>query len=287
MPSSSPTATTAHVNGASTSSGQSSSSSTATTKHVTPSSSNTATTSSSTSATNYGHPPNSSSKPPTASTSTSPSTTLPNHHAHSHNHHIHPHGTNSTHIVHHHHQQVLLLIAVQKCMLAPPEKGGIPSSLTVGPNISLILHQARNAPHPPLIIHVRNCGDIGDPDEPNTKGWELIHTPLTNEPIIDKMKNNAFAGTKLGEMIKPTDEIIVVGMQSDFCIRATCSAALGRGNEVLLVKGAHGTYERLEAFSQGLITPAETVEKEIEEELEEAGVLLLDMEDLPSIFNDR
>jgi len=184
------------------------------------------------------------------------------------------------------HSRVLLLIAVQKAMLAPPPLG-VPSAAIVGPNIAKILHHARNVPHPPLIIHVRNSGDSGEPDEPGAPGWELVHEPLPNEPLIDKTKNNAFAGTKLGDFIHPDDEIIVAGMQSDFCVRATCSTALARGNEVLLILGAHATYDRLEAFSAGLITPAATVEKEIEAELEEAGVVLLDMSYLPSIFEDR
>ncbi|KAH7910524.1 hypothetical protein BJ138DRAFT_99990 [Hygrophoropsis aurantiaca] len=147
---------------------------------------------------------------------------------------------------------------------------------------------ARAEIHPPRIIHVRNTGDVGEVDEPNTPGWQLAFPPLSpHEYVIDKLKNNAFAGTKLGDLITPEAEIIVVGMQSDFCIRATCSAALGRGNEVLLIKGAHATYNRLEVWNGGGITPAQTIEAEIEAELEEAGVILLEMKDLPGLFTDR
>lgn len=76
-------------------------------------------------------------------------------------------------------------------------------------------------------------------------------------------------------------------MQSDFCVRATCSAALGRGNEVLLIKDAHATYDRIEVWNGGSITPAEEIASEIEAELEEAGVILLEMKDVPGIFADR
>ncbi|KAJ3485405.1 hypothetical protein NLI96_g4978 [Meripilus lineatus] len=214
--------------------------------------------------------------------------------SHNHNHHTngHHHAHNNNHNHHHAHhahdapQRVLLLVAVQQAMLAP-RPTGVPSAPTVGPNISSILTRARSSAHPPLIIHVRNNGDIGDPDEKDSPGWELVHAPLPSEPIIDKLKNNAFAGTKLGELIRDDAEVIVAGMQSDFCIRATCSAALARGNEVLLIREAHATYDRLEAFHVGTVTPASTVEKEIEDELEEAGVILLDMTDVPSIFDNR
>ncbi|RPD54997.1 Isochorismatase hydrolase [Lentinus tigrinus ALCF2SS1-6] len=167
----------------------------------------------------------------------------------------------------------------------PP--AGIPAGATVGPNIASILARARAAVPPPRIVHVRNSGDAGEPDETGTRGWELVNAPLPGEYVVDKRKNNAFAGTELGKIIPPTAEIIMVGMQSDFCIRATCSAALSRGNEVLLVRGAHATYDRVEYHNHGLITSAAEVEKEIEGELEEAGVIMLEMKDLPGMFTDR
>lgn len=107
--------------------------------------------------------------------------------------------------------------------------------------------------------------------------------------MIDKHKNNAFAGTRLGELVDKKAALIVVGMQSDFCVRATCSAALGRGNTVFLVEDAHATFDRPEAYSAVgpvLVTPAATVMKEIECELEEAGVFVVKVEDLPHVFED-
>jgi hypothetical protein len=97
----------------------------------------------------------------------------------------------------------------------------VPSASTLRRNIALVLEKARLAQHPPLIIHVRNTGDFGDFDEPDTPGWQLFFPPLPQEPVIDKRKNNAFAGTKLGELISPDAEIVIVGLQSDFSIRAS------------------------------------------------------------------
>ncbi|EJF56918.1 Isochorismatase hydrolase [Dichomitus squalens LYAD-421 SS1] len=183
-------------------------------------------------------------------------------------------------------ERVLILLDVQKNMLAEPP-AGVPAGAVVGPNIAKILAYARAAVPPPRIVHVRNCGDAGEPDETGTPGWELVHTPLPGEFVVDKRKNNAFAGTELGKIIPATSEIVMVGIQSDFCIRATCSAALSRGNEVLLVRGAHATYDRIEYHNHGLITSAAEVAKEIEGELEEAGVHMLEMKDLPGLFTDR
>ncbi|KAJ7108913.1 Isochorismatase-like protein [Mycena crocata] len=183
-------------------------------------------------------------------------------------------------------RRVLLFLDVQAGVLSDPPLG-VPAASSLRRNIGLILSKARVAQHPPLIIHVRNTGDFGDFDEPNSPGWQLVHQPLPHEPVVDKRKNNAFAGTKLGDLIAPDAEIVIVGLQSDFSVRATCSAALGRGNEVLMIRGAHGTYDRLEVLYGGGVTSAAQIEAEIEGELEEAGVNLLDMKDLAAIFDDR
>ena len=185
-----------------------------------------------------------------------------------------------------HQDRVLLLLDVQASMLESPPIG-VPSSSSVRENLSHILSHARSATPPPLIVHVRNHGDVGDPDEINTNGWQLIFPPLPSEIVIDKRKNNAFAGTELGDVVPATAEIVVVGFQTDYSIRATCSAALGRGNEVLLIREAHATCDRIEVLHGGGITSADKIEAEIEEELEEAGVHLLEMKDLPGLFVDR
>ena len=183
-------------------------------------------------------------------------------------------------------RRVLLLLDVQQAMLADPPIG-VPASRRVCDNLAHILEQARTARPPPLIIHVRNTGDAGEADEPYTPGWELIFPPKPHEPVIDKLKNNAFAGTRLGEMVPADAEMVVIGFQTDYSIRATCSVALGRGNEVLLIRGAHATHDRIEVLHGGGVTPAHRIEADIEAELEEAGVHLFNMKDLPGIFSGR
>jgi len=186
------------------------------------------------------------------------------------------------------HRKILLLIDVQVNMLLPPPLG-VPNAHAVRANIERVLATARASPTPPLIVHIRNNGEFGEPDQPGSPGWQLALAPLAGEIVLDKLKNNAFAGTRLSEYVPTTADLVVVGMQSDFCIRATCSTALGRGNNVILIEGTHATYDRPEAYTAGgtmSCTPAARVEKEIESELEEAGVVLIKMEDLPHLFLD-
>ncbi|KAJ7494819.1 Isochorismatase-like protein, partial [Mycena galericulata] len=199
-------------------------------------------------------------------------------------------------------QRVLLVLDAQAGVLSDPPRG-VPAAPALRPTLARILATARAARPPPLIVHVRNTGDSGDIDEPGTAGWQLVFEPRVrpaagggaeeqegeqpDEIVLDKRKNNAFAGTKLGELVPPDAEIVIVGLQSDFSVRATCSAALGRGNSVLLIRGAHATYDRLEVLYGGGTTPASQISREIEGELEEAGVHLLEVGEVGAIWEGR
>ncbi|KZV77334.1 Isochorismatase hydrolase [Peniophora sp. CONT] len=183
--------------------------------------------------------------------------------------------------------RVLLVLDAQVGLLSPPPRG-IPSSQTLRTNLTRILASARAAPHRPRIIHVRNSGDHGEDDYPSTPGWQLIFKPELehDEHVLDKKKNNAFAGTKLGELVPAEALLVVVGAQSDYCVRATCAAALARGNEVIVIRGAHGTFDRLEVLAGGAVTSAKDVAKEIDAILAEMGVHLFEMDDVDDLFVD-
>jgi nicotinamidase-related amidase len=117
-------------------------------------------------------------------------------------------------------RRVLLVLNAQTAWLSDAPTA-IPGSKSIRTNIELILNSARNAKNPPLIIHTRNMGEVGEPDEPNTPGWELLLSPLLHEPVIDKLRNNVFAGTNLGELVSNEAEIVVVGLASDYTVKAS------------------------------------------------------------------
>jgi nicotinamidase-related amidase len=122
------------------------------------------------------------------------------------------------------------------------------------------------------VIHVRNNGGPEDPDFPGTPGWELATEVLAGEQVVDKHETDSFAGTQLAELMPAGAEIVLVGMQSEYCIRDTALAARQRGYSVSVVRGAHATYDDER-------TAAET-KQAVEQELEGAGVLVLDATDV-------
>lgn len=60
------------------------------------------------------------------------------------------------------------------------------------------------------------------------------------------------------------ETIATFGIQSDCCVRATSLGALAAGFNVIVLKGAHSTYD-----DQG--KTAEEIETAVEEELQEKG----------------
>jgi nicotinamidase-related amidase len=159
---------------------------------------------------------------------------------------------------------VLLLVDVQRNMLEPPTP--VPDAAAVSAAIEDILSRARAAGTP--VVHIRNNGGAGDPDESGTPGWELTHEVRDGEPVVDKHQADAFAGTPLAELLPASADLVVVGMQSEYCIRATSLSALDRGHRVSVVCGAHATYPDQE--------PAEKISQQVEEELGAAGAAIVD-----------
>lgn len=116
--------------------------------------------------------------------------------------------------------RVLLVLGYQADYLLDPP-AGIPAAADIRANIDLVLASARQAPsHTLRIIHVRNVGEPGDPADPEgTQTRELVHPALPGEFVVDKRKSNAFTETTLADLIAPDEEIVVVGLLSDYSVK--------------------------------------------------------------------
>ncbi len=154
----------------------------------------------------------------------------------------------------------LLLIDVQRDMLDPPNP--VPGHAEIRRALECLLESARDARA--FVIYVQNDGSPGDPDEPHTPGWDLSFSPLRDDLVIRKSRADSFTNEALGEALasKRIDRVVVAGMQSNYCISATCRGALSRGLKVVLASGAHATYD--EGMSASAI--ADRVEEELVKE---------------------
>lgn len=92
-----------------------------------------------------------------------------------------------------------------------------------------------------------------------TDGWAFVAEldPRESEPIVHKHFGDAFEDTTLESELarRGVGRVIVVGAQTDACVRATLHGAFVRGYDTTLVADAHTT----EDFSEYGLPPADKV----------------------------
>lgn len=64
--------------------------------------------------------------------------------------------------------------------------------------------------------------------------------------------------------------VVAFGIQSEQCVRATCRGAVNAGFEVVLLQGAHSTYDNADTGES-----AEDIEKSVDQELRSIGVQIV------------
>ena len=88
-------------------------------------------------------------------------------------------------------------------------------------------------------------------------GWQYVPelTPLADEPIVHKSYNDAFEETTLEAALAPlgVGRLVIVGAQTEWCIRATLHGAIARGYDALLVSDAHTTNDMSASIPATLI----------------------------------
>lgn len=80
---------------------------------------------------------------------------------------------------------------------------------------------------------------IGDED------FEIANqvTPMDGEKIFIKDINSCFGNNEFADYIKHEDTLMIVGLQTNFCIDATVKSAFERGYNVIIPQGANSTFD--------------------------------------------
>lgn len=112
-------------------------------------------------------------------------------------------------------------------------------------NVANLIGQARTAGAP--VVYIQHCGPEGEIDEPGTPGWD-IHpdiAPIEADLVIRKHHPDAFHDTDLHHELQArgVQNIIMVGIQTEYCVDTTCRRAYSLGYKVFLVKDAHSTWD--------------------------------------------
>lgn len=137
----------------------------------------------------------------------------------------------------------LLVIDVQVAMF---DEGYLPHRATETRQvIAGLISRARQASVP--VVFVQHEDADYEFMQPGRPGFE-IHpdvAPIDGEPIIHKRASDSFAETPLAETLTALgiDNLVVTGLQTEFCIDTTCRSAISRGFDVTLVSDGHTTWD--------------------------------------------
>lgn len=98
-----------------------------------------------------------------------------------------------------------------------------------------------------LVVFIQNNGGVGDPDEYGTPGWKIHSSisPSSGDLIIQKSSPDSFSDTILHAELQNYDveELVIAGLQTEYCVDTTCRRAFGLGYKVTLVEDAHSTWD--------------------------------------------
>lgn len=97
------------------------------------------------------------------------------------------------------------------------------------------------------VIFVRHDDGAGYELTKGNEGFEIYEgfLPADNETVFDKYANSSFKDTGLLEYLreKEEDTIIVVGLQTDYCIDATVKAGFEHGFRMIVPANTNSTFD--------------------------------------------
>ena len=97
------------------------------------------------------------------------------------------------------------------------------------------------------VIFVRHDDGIGSELTKGNDGFEIYEgfQPNNDEIIFDKKVNSSFKDTGLLEYLKQKKEntIIIVGLQTEYCIDATIKAGFEHGFKIIIPENTNSTFD--------------------------------------------
>jgi nicotinamidase-related amidase len=109
-------------------------------------------------------------------------------------------------------------------------------------HITSLIDRAHRSGAPVFYVQHANTGFLAE----GTEGWQFhpdLH-PTPNDTIIHKRHGSAFQETPLGTELAARNihHLIITGLVTHGCVKATCLDALKQGYHVTLVRDGHSNY---------------------------------------------
>jgi nicotinamidase-related amidase len=132
----------------------------------------------------------------------------------------------------------LLVVDVQKGVVE-----GAPARDAVVANVGSLVEKARQEQVPVVWVQHSDEGLAKGSDE-----WRIVPelAPGDAEPLVEKHYGDSFEDTTLETVLSGlgVGRLVVVGAQTDACIRSTLHGAFARGYDATLVSDAHTTEDQ-------------------------------------------
>ena len=110
-------------------------------------------------------------------------------------------------------------------------------------NVGSLVEKARRERVPVVWVQHSDNGLARESDD-----WRIVTelTPDTTEPLVEKNYGDSFEATTLETVLSGlgVGRLVVVGAQTDACVRSTLHGAFVRGYDATLVSDAHTTEDQ-------------------------------------------
>lgn len=134
----------------------------------------------------------------------------------------------------------LLVVDVQQALFERPTPIYRADALLA--NICALMARARAAGAPVVVIQHANQGFLSQ----GSPGWQLhpCLQPAADDLRIHKHHGNAFQNTPLQQELdaRGIDTVVIVGLVTHGCVKATCIGAAELGYGIVLVSDGHSSY---------------------------------------------
>jgi nicotinamidase-related amidase len=141
-------------------------------------------------------------------------------------------------------RRALLIIDMQVGLFHGPEKPH--DGTRVLANINQLLAKAHEADASVFAVqHTGPAGSAIEPGSPLTQLLPGLAIDDNRDSIFAKTRPSCFAGTGLEQRLRDAsiEELVIVGMKTEFCVDTTCRAAADLGFSPILIADAHTTMD--------------------------------------------
>ena len=132
----------------------------------------------------------------------------------------------------------LLIIDVQKALIT----GAFRERETLN---AIVTATKRIRSRDGLVVYIQHCHASYDPMKKGSEGWDL-HDALdvqSEDEKVEKTASDSFYKTNLDELLRSrgVDHVYISGLQTEFCVDASCRSALSKDYRVTLISDGHTT----------------------------------------------